>query len=75
MRKAILIFGAPLVLIVGVILARTARYGSDSPGLTPVRLTPRDLERMHGTHERIAVRNYEEAIRMYRQLILAAAGG
>jgi acetylornithine deacetylase/succinyl-diaminopimelate desuccinylase-like protein len=27
---------------------------------------------MHGANERIAVRNYEGAIRMYRQLILDA---
>jgi carboxypeptidase PM20D1 len=40
----------------------------------PVRLTPRDLERVHGTNERIAVRDYERAIRFYRQLILNTAG-
>jgi carboxypeptidase PM20D1 len=39
----------------------------------PVRLTARDLERMHGTNERIAVRDYERAIRFYRQLILNTA--
>ena len=39
----------------------------------PVRLTSRDLERMHGTNERIAIRDYERAIRFYRQLILNAA--
>jgi carboxypeptidase PM20D1 len=41
----------------------------------PVRLTSRDLDRMHGTNERIAVRDYERAVRLYRQLILNAAGG
>ena len=40
----------------------------------PVPLTPRDLERMHGTDERISVRDYEGAIRFYRQLIVNAAG-
>ena len=40
----------------------------------PLRLAPSDLERMHGTNERIAVRDYERAIRFYRQLILNAAG-
>jgi carboxypeptidase PM20D1 len=39
----------------------------------PVRLTPTDLQRMHGTNERIALRDYELAIRFYRQLILNAA--
>jgi hypothetical protein len=29
---------------------------------------------VHGTNERIAVRDYELAIRLYRQLILNAAG-
>lgn len=36
----------------------------------PVRLTSGDLKRMHGTNERLAVRDYEQAIRIYRQLIL-----
>jgi carboxypeptidase PM20D1 len=40
----------------------------------PLRLTARDLERMHGTDERIGIREYEGAIRLYRQLILEAAG-
>jgi carboxypeptidase PM20D1 len=40
----------------------------------PLRLTARDLDRMHGTNERIAVFHYEDAIRTYRQLILNAAG-
>lgn len=59
-----------------VVVATDARYFSDlSPNIfrfLPVRLTPADLGRMHGTNERIAVRNYEGAIRMYRQLILDA---
>ena len=40
----------------------------------PVRLTSEDLRRMHGTNERLAVRDYEQAIRFYRQLIVDAAG-
>jgi carboxypeptidase PM20D1 len=39
----------------------------------PVRLASRDLERMHGVDERLAIRDYETAIRLYRQLILNAA--
>ena len=39
-----------------------------------IRLTPADLERMHGSNERIAVRTYERAIRFYRQLILDVTG-
>ncbi len=40
----------------------------------PLRLAPSDLDRMHGTDERIAVNHYGDAIRMYRQLILNATG-
>ena len=39
----------------------------------PIRLTPADLQRMHGTNERTALREYELAIRFYRQLILNTA--
>lgn len=40
----------------------------------PLRLTSTDLGRMHGTDERIAVDAYEDAIRLYRQLIVDIAG-
>jgi carboxypeptidase PM20D1 len=40
----------------------------------PLRLDSQDLTRMHGTDERIAVADYEEAVRLYRQLILDVAG-
>jgi carboxypeptidase PM20D1 len=40
----------------------------------PMRLKPLDIERVHGTNERVAVRDYERAIRLYRQLILNATG-
>jgi carboxypeptidase PM20D1 len=39
----------------------------------PLRLGPQDLQRIHGTNERIAVADYERAIRVYRQLIMNAA--
>jgi carboxypeptidase PM20D1 len=59
-----------------VVVASDARYFSDLSTnvfrFLPVRLTPADLGRMHGTNERIAIRDYEGAIRMYRQLILDA---
>jgi carboxypeptidase PM20D1 len=42
--------------------------------LLPLRLTSQDVARLHGTDERVAVEHYEEAIRLYRQLILEAAG-
>jgi carboxypeptidase PM20D1 len=61
-----------------VVVVTDARYYS---GLSrnvfrvlPLRLTSRDLERMHGIDERIGIREYEAAIRTYRQLVLEAAG-
>jgi carboxypeptidase PM20D1 len=39
----------------------------------PLRLTSRDLERMHGIDERVGIREYETAIRTYRQLVIDAA--
>jgi carboxypeptidase PM20D1 len=36
----------------------------------PVRMTSEDLSRIHGTNERISVRDHAAAIRFYRQLIL-----
>lgn len=61
-----------------VVVVTDARYFSELSSnvfrFLPVRLAPRDLERMHGTDERLAVRDYAQAIRIYRQLILNAAG-
>jgi carboxypeptidase PM20D1 len=61
-----------------VVVVTDARYYS---GLTrnvfrflPLRLTPRDLERMHGIDERIGIREYEAAIRTYRQIVIETAG-
>ena len=57
-----------------VVVATDARYYADLADdvyrFLPVRLEPRDLERMHGIDERIAIRDYERAVRIYRQLIL-----
>jgi len=38
----------------------------------PLRLAARDLERIHGADERISIRDYEQAIRTYRQLVANA---
>jgi carboxypeptidase PM20D1 len=61
-----------------VVVVTDARYYS---GLSrnvfrflPLRLAPGDLQRMHGIDERIGIREYETAIRTYRQLIVEAAG-
>jgi carboxypeptidase PM20D1 len=61
-----------------VVVVTDARYYGDLSRnifrFLPVRLTSRDLQRMHGIDECIAVRNYEAAIRIYRQLVLDTAG-
>jgi carboxypeptidase PM20D1 len=61
-----------------VVVVTDARYYRNLTGnvfrFMPARLAPRDLERMHGTNERITVRDYERAVRIYRQLIVNAAG-
>jgi carboxypeptidase PM20D1 len=60
-----------------VVVVTDARYFS---GLSdnifrflPLRLSATDLKRMHGIDERIAVENYENAIRTYRELLINAA--
>jgi carboxypeptidase PM20D1 len=40
----------------------------------PMRLRNEDLARLHGTNERIGVRNYAEVVRFYAQLMRRAAG-
>jgi carboxypeptidase PM20D1 len=61
-----------------VVVVTDARYYDEMSTsvfrFLPLRLAPRDLERMHGTDERLAVRDYENAIRFYRQLVVNAAG-
>jgi carboxypeptidase PM20D1 len=62
-----------------VVVATDARYYSDLTRnifrFLPIRLTTDDLKRMHGIDERLAVTQYETAIRIYRQLILDATRG
>jgi carboxypeptidase PM20D1 len=61
-----------------VVVATDARYYSALSRnvfrFLPLRLTQPDLERMHGIDERIGIREYEAAIRVYRQLVIEAAG-
>jgi carboxypeptidase PM20D1 len=58
-----------------VVVTDARHYSSLSPNIfrfMPLRLTPRDLERMHGTDERIGISDYETAIRTYRQILMDA---
>jgi carboxypeptidase PM20D1 len=65
---------APYLVVVGTDSRYFADLGENVFRFLPVRVTAEDLERIHGADERIAVSNYEGAIRLYRQLILDAAG-
>jgi carboxypeptidase PM20D1 len=60
-------------------LARTdARHyeslAANSYRFLPMRVTADDLERIHGTDERIAVENYEEIVRFYVRVIRNSDG-
>ena len=61
-----------------VVVVTDARYYANLTDnvfrFLPIRLGPRDLERMHGIDERIGIQAYENAIRTYRRLMVAAAG-
>jgi carboxypeptidase PM20D1 len=58
-----------------VVVTDARHYSRLSPNVfrfLPMRFTSRDLERMHGTNERLGVGEYEKAIRTYRQIIVDA---
>jgi carboxypeptidase PM20D1 len=59
-----------------VLVVTDARYYTDLSDnvfrFVPLRLMSRDLERMHGIDERVGIRDYETAIRIYRQLLIEA---
>ena len=59
-----------------VVVTDARHYGEVTSNVfrfMPIQLTSQDLARIHGTNERISVRGYERAIRIYRQLILNAS--
>ncbi|HET7699039.1 MAG TPA: M20 family peptidase [Vicinamibacterales bacterium] len=62
-----------------VAVATDARYYADLSSsvfrFLPLRLTSQDLARTHGANERIGIREYESAVRTYRQLLQDTAGG
>jgi carboxypeptidase PM20D1 len=58
-------------LVVGATDARW--YAALTPHVyrfLPLRMTTEDLQRMHGTNERISIENYAELVRFYAQLLL-----
>jgi carboxypeptidase PM20D1 len=56
-----------------VVVTDARHYSALSPNIfrfLPLRLTSRDLERMHGTDERIGISDYGMAIRTYRRILM-----
>jgi len=64
---------APYLSVVGTDARHYTRLSENVFRFLPLRLDARDLERIHGVDERLGIRSYEEAIRIYRQLIRSAA--
>jgi carboxypeptidase PM20D1 len=68
--------GAIVAPYLVVVVTDARHYGALSRSVfrfLPVRLQAPDLPRMHGIDERIAIPDYERAIRFYRQLIRNAS--
>ena len=66
---------APYLVVGGTDARHFAGLSDAVYRFIPVRMAQDDLDRIHGTDERIAVRDYEAAIGFYRQLLLNAASG
>lgn len=65
---------APYLVAVATDARHYGRLSRNVFRLLPLRITPSDVQRMHGTDERVAVDNYHGAVRFYRQLVVNAAG-
>ena len=66
---------APYLVVVATDSRHFAGMSSSVFRFLPLHLTAQDIERIHGSNERISVRDYEQAIRIYRQLVLNTAAG
>lgn len=64
---------APYLVVVVTDARYFAEISSNVFRFLPLRLTSNDLERMHGIDERISIDQYENAIRLYRQLLVNGA--
>lgn len=64
---------APYLVVVVTDARHYAALSRDVFRFLPVRLTARDLERMHGIDERIGIDDYAQAIRVYREIVLRSA--
>lgn len=62
-------------LVVGATDARHYRaIAMDTYRWRPMRMTPADVERLHGTNERIAVTDFLQSIEAYERILEAVAG-
>ena len=64
---------APFLVVVVADARHYAKLTGDIYRFLPLRLQSTDLARMHGTDERVAIEDYERAIRLYRRLIMDAS--
>ena len=65
---------APYLVVVVTDARHYADLSENTFRFLPLRLGSDDLKRMHGIDERVEIREYENAIRTYRQLVVNAAG-
>jgi len=64
---------APYLVVGGTDARYFTPLSANTYRFLPMRLAEADLERLHGTNERIAVEDYFEAIRFYRTLMTNTA--
>ena len=64
---------APYLVVVVTDSRHYANLTSNIFRFQPVRVSSDDLERMHGSDERIAVSEYGQAIRAYREILVETA--
>lgn len=65
---------APYLVVVVTDARHYAELSENIFRFLPLRLNSDDLKRMHGIDERVGIRDYETAVKTYRQLVVNAAG-
>jgi carboxypeptidase PM20D1 len=65
---------APYLVVVVTDARHYADLSENVFRFLPLRLNSDGLKRMHGINERVEVRDYEAAVRTYRQLLINATG-
>jgi carboxypeptidase PM20D1 len=65
---------APALVLGGTDSKHYVRVAEQSFRFVPIRLAPDDLERIHGTDERVAIDDYLGVVRFFAQLVRNAAG-